>query len=517
MVRDGFEFGVNGNIGGNGWKIGGLVNIDLEYTLTKEVAAGSSATGASFGDSLTVERGEWVIYKITVANTGTQELTGMIVTDTLPMGAFVEGTVEMGVGEADGTIPDWEPFNETLFDNYDSPGQFTRSIYITAQVKPDLNISGPATYTNTAYINGMNMPEQSDSAVITVNPPKSGTLVVSKEVTSENPMDQAPDTEFNFVVTDANGNTYKFSLGSGGSHEIPAFPVGDFTVVETDAGGYVTSVNGQTGTTFKGTMVADNPPVVAYVNQFSTRNTTLSITKQVEKAYTNDVLPENQVFNFVVTIAGEGVPGSYSYTISGGGSGEVQNEDTISLKAGETANIQGIPVGASYTIVEDMGDLANDYDLTSVSGGTTNVVNGTSGTLDINGAELTFVNTYKRHLADLTISKSGWDTIDENQTFIFRVQGEGIDLRVVIQGNGSKTIKDLPIGNYTVTEETEWSWRYAPAPGSTSVDLGEVNGYSGNAGFANTRQTETSHPAGNTDWKWLNGAAYKKNKFDGIE
>lgn len=33
-------------------------------------------------------------------------------------------------------------------------------------------------------------------------------------------------------------------------------------------------------------------------------------------------------------------------------------------------------------------------------------------------------------------------------------------MQVVIKGTGSVTIADLPLGTYTVTEDTDWSWRY---------------------------------------------------------
>ena len=29
-------------------------------------------------------------------------------------------------------------------------------------------------------------------------------------------------------------------------------------------------------------------------------------------------------------------------------------------------------------------------------------------------------------------------------------------------GNGKTTVTDLPVGSYTVTEKTDWSWRYTP-------------------------------------------------------
>lgn len=65
---------------------------------------------------------------------------------------------------------------------------------------------------------------------------------------------------------------------------------------------------------------------------------------------------------------------------------------------------------------------------------------------------------------DLTIVKEGWEAIDENQTFVFNVTGpNGFSMQVVIEGNGSTTIKGLPAGTYIVTEDTAWTWRYETA------------------------------------------------------
>lgn len=59
----------------------------------------------------------------------------------------------------------------------------------------------------------------------------------------------------------------------------------------------------------------------------------------------------------------------------------------------------------------------------------------------------------------LTVKKTG--ASDSSDTFIFRITGNGITLRISVQGNGSQTITGLPVGSYTVTEESAWSWRYA--------------------------------------------------------
>ncbi len=114
---------------------------------------------------------------------------------------------------------------------------------------------------------------------------------------------------------------------------------------------------------------------------------------------------------------------------------------------------------------------------------------------------------YAQNKVSLTIRKKGADQIDENQTFIFKVRGVAgtdtadIDLRVVVKGNGSVTIKDLPIGRYIVEEEISWSWRYEPNEQSYEVEL-KTNGEN-EAPFTNNR----------TKRNWLNGAAYCENLF----
>lgn len=105
---------------------------------------------------------------------------------------------------------------------------------------------------------------------------------------------------------------------------------------------------------------------------------------------------------------------------------------------------------------------------------------------------------------DLTIKKEGWEEIDENQSFVFKVTKDddpAFSMDVVIQGNSSVTIKDLKPGTYTVTEETGWSWRYTPkANGQKVKPENAVNGVV-TVTFTNTREKI----------KWLNGGAWCKN------
>ena len=112
---------------------------------------------------------------------------------------------------------------------------------------------------------------------------------------------------------------------------------------------------------------------------------------------------------------------------------------------------------------------------------------------------------YKRALADLTITKSGADDIDENQSFIFKVTGidannTNISITVVIHGNDSVTIKDLPVGKYQVKEISDWSWRYSPKDPIKEVSV-DADGTA--IPFENER----------TKIFWLDGNAYCDNRF----
>ena len=106
-------------------------------------------------------------------------------------------------------------------------------------------------------------------------------------------------------------------------------------------------------------------------------------------------------------------------------------------------------------------------------------------------------------LPDLTITKSGGQDIDENQSFLFDVTGpNGFHKRVVINGNGSVTIKGLKIGTYTVKEVRGWSWRYTPDSAEKQVTLKATG--ENNVTFTNTRSNTA----------WLDGNAYSKNEFN---
>ena len=128
-------------------------------------------------------------------------------------------------------------------------------------------------------------------------------------------------------------------------------------------------------------------------------------------------------------------------------------------------------------------------------------------------------------LTSLTIEKTGAADIDVNQSFLFTVtgkdaDGKDINLTVTVHGNGSTIIDGLVVGNeYTITEKTDWSWRYefskwehkvnaddaTTKTGSTNgaaIELGE----NGTITFTNERK----------EVKWLDGDSWCNNIFNRI-
>ena len=59
----------------------------------------------------------------------------------------------------------------------------------------------------------------------------------------------------------------------------------------------------------------------------------------------------------------------------------------------------------------------------------------------------------------LTISKAGGK---EDESYVFDILKDGEKYsEVTIRGNGNETLYELPIGTYTIREDTGWSWRYS--------------------------------------------------------
>ena len=117
----------------------------------------------------------------------------------------------------------------------------------------------------------------------------------------------------------------------------------------------------------------------------------------------------------------------------------------------------------------------------------------------------------------LTIQKagySGYEKVDPNQTFLFHVEGDGMDLIVTVHGNGSVKINGLKVGNeYSVTERTDWSWRYVYTSYSTSLSHESVT--NGAKIVLETDGNEITFTNTRNKNKWLDGDNWLDNLFKG--
>ena len=109
---------------------------------------------------------------------------------------------------------------------------------------------------------------------------------------------------------------------------------------------------------------------------------------------------------------------------------------------------------------------------------------------------------------DLTIVKAAADDskpIDEDQTFVFHVKGKNnnVDMQVVITGADKQVIKNLPVGEYTITEDTNWSWKYTPVGNDQSVMEENIQDGAATVTFKNE----------NKGTNWLTSLAKALNKW----
>lgn len=126
----------------------------------------------------------------------------------------------------------------------------------------------------------------------------------------------------------------------------------------------------------------------------------------------------------------------------------------------------------------------------------------------------TYYAKFEFKFGNLTIHKNGISALDhhvesgknkqETQSTIYTISGtalsgETVNMEVMIVGNGSTTIKNLPVGTYTVTENTDWSWRYEPKTNGHEVTI--VGGETTETTFENERE----------EIYWLSGDSYCEN------
>lgn len=318
-----------------------------------------------------------------------------------------------------------------------------------------------------------------------------------KVMTTNNTADTFDDT----VVAESaaslpvENGSITFTLSHNQYILIEGLPVGDYLVKELAVEGYDSSFGDVTTSAGNysvdpATITTNSTTILNCQNAYPVYYSNLIVKKAVVTPADHsaiDQAPADDVFTFTVKISDYSskinLDGGISAKFYDSADDTTPEEKTLTvtndvltfpLKHGQWVDLN-LPA-CTYTITETSLDstvnsdvLGDHYDTTYSVGDTVGSA-GASYTL-ISGEKetVTFTNTYKRHYADLTIKTT---CADNTQSFLFDVSATGtalgdIRLTVVLVGNDSQTIKDLPVGDYTVTEQTEWSWREADVTSQT--------------------------------------------------
>ena len=146
--------------------------------------------------------------------------------------------------------------------------------------------------------------------------------------------------------------------------------------------------------------------------------------------------------------------------------------------------LSGAPSGSTPTASENyiFKGWYSDYECTTPVDAAQVDSNNTFTPIKLNSQSWTNATYYAKFeyaLADLTIAKTGIEAADDDMTVVFNITGEpntntaNYKMTVTVdKASGWKAvINNLPVGKYTVTEDTNWSWRYTPDSTSKEITL----------------------------------------------
>lgn len=151
--------------------------------------------------------------------------------------------------------------------------------------------------------------------------------------------------------------------------------------------------------------------------------------------------------------------------------GRINTKDDIPVAV--DVKILDISVNSYITFVHQACNPACDWNETDLDG---------------NPAFLLHVKT-----CTLTVRKIDGDS---NEPYVFDICKDGEKYsEVTIVGNGSENIVELPVGEYTIEEDTGWSWRFNPNPNYSGKVILSKDNTSGTITCTNTKNND----------QWLNG------------
>ena len=297
-----------------------------------------------------------------------------------------------------------------------------------------------------------------------------GNLIVEKTATDNN--NEPVSGSFKFTVKDSDGkylqsdektfgeDAYEFTIDSNASRTFEDLPLGTYTVTEnTDdisVKGFTFTV---TGSTTSGTGI---------VTKTETDDSTVSLVNK----FTKD-LGSLKVSKTATDNNNDAVGGTFKFSVMNSAGKFLQSDEKtfgekaymFEVAAGSSKTFADLPVGA-YTVTEDETSVAVEGYTYATSGNTTSA---TETVVKDEIVEAKLVNNYTKDVGTLTVTKTATDNNNEAVagTFKFTVKnssnlylqsdektfGEKAYEFSVASGS-SKTFTGLPVGKYTVQENT---------------------------------------------------------------
>ena len=229
-----------------------------------------------------------------------------------------------------------------------------------------------------------------------------------------------------------------------------------------------------------------------------TQTATVHVLKPTVTATVNDV----QAYYGETYTAGAGVTGSISVTWT-----DKNGHTGIPAASGNAPYTQD-DLDLAYSLAGSADSTITvpktDVDVTvKVMKGTVEIPATITTTCSYGCADATDgVYTVHVQTCQLTVTKAGGTA---GEPYVFTVLKDDVAYtEVTVVGNGSETICELPVGTYTIEEDTGWSWRFKNPSYCEGVTLSK-NKTSGTITCTNTLNSK----------KWLNGFSdVVKNVFD---
>ena len=396
-------------------------------------------------------------YDIEITGGGEVTVASNKVAETTITNTYTQQKGKLTVAKALGTgAPDDAKEIEYDF-TVTGPGNYSEGFKLKAGESKTLEDLVPGTYTVTenktgAAIDGFDLEVTGDgevtveanataeATVTNTYKQQLGSLKVTKALGTGAP-DGANNTEYEFTVTGPNNYSDSFKLKAGEYKLIEDLVPGKYTVTENKANAAIDGYDLEVTGDGEVTVVAKATALATVTNTFTQQKGKLTIYKE---------LGAN------APAAANGT--EYEFTITGPGN----FSDSIKIKAGESGTLTGLVPG-KYTVteVENSAVIAN-YDLEVTGEGTVDVASNDE-------AEITITNTYTQQKGSLSVTKTAKDNNNDavSGTFYFSVKNadgkflqadeKSFDTTEVffsVTAGSSKEFSDLPVGEYTVSEDT---------------------------------------------------------------